>query len=77
LRLARQALFLGQLTATESGKLTDRLVRFLVLKVVFFGAVVTARAPDLTMWLSWCDWLTFCLSRGGLELPGHVGLCST
>jgi hypothetical protein len=47
--------FLGQLTMVETAKLTERLARYVMLKLVFIGAVTTPTMAELVMWFTWCD----------------------
>ncbi len=46
--------FLGQLTMVETAKLTERLARYVMLKLVFIGAVTTPTMTELVMWFTWC-----------------------
>lgn len=48
-----QMLFLGQLTMLESAKLTERLAKFIMLKMVFIGAVSAPTRIEIVMWFSW------------------------
>ena len=48
-----QVLFLGQLTMLESAKLTERLAKFIMLKMVFIGAVSAPTRIEIVMWFSW------------------------
>ena len=50
-----QMVFLGQLTMLETAKLTERLARYVMLKLVFIGAVTTPTMAELVMWFTWCD----------------------
>ena len=50
-----QMVFLGQLTMVETAKLTERLARYVMLKLVFIGAVTTPTMAELVMWFTWCD----------------------
>ncbi len=48
-------MFLGRLSVAESAHLTERLVRFVMIKAVFVSAVVGSPEPaELAMWLAWC-----------------------
>ena len=49
-----QLVFLGQLTMVETAKLTERLARYVMLKLVFIGAVTTPTMAELVMWFTWC-----------------------
>ena len=46
--------FLGQLTMLETAKLSERLAKFVMLKVVFLGAVAAPSRAEMVMWFSWC-----------------------
>lgn len=46
--------FLGQLTMIESAKLTERLAKFIMLKMVFIGAISAPTRIEMVMWFSWC-----------------------
>ena len=48
-----QMLFLGQLTMLESAKLTERLTKFVMLKMVFLGAVTGSSRVEIVMWFTW------------------------
>ena len=48
-----QVLFLGQLTMIESAKLTERLAKFIMLKMVFLGAISAPTRVQMVMWFSW------------------------
>lgn len=49
-----QAMFLGPLTAIEAAKLSERMLKFLMLKLVFIAAVTGPGLPETVMWVSWC-----------------------
>lgn len=55
-----QMVFLGQLTMVETAKLTERLARYVMLKLVFIGAVTTPTMAELVMWFTWCDACACC-----------------
>lgn len=46
-------MFLGRLSTRESTLLTERLVKYIVFKVVFIGAVLTPDVHEVTLWLAW------------------------
>jgi hypothetical protein len=48
-----QALFLGKLTPRETSRLTERLVKFLIFKVVFCGALIIPDIYEIVLWLTW------------------------
>lgn len=48
-----QALFLGPLSAVEARKLSERMLKFLMLKLVFIAAVSGPGMPDIALWVSW------------------------
>jgi hypothetical protein len=49
-----QELFLGQLSIGETANVTERLLRWLMIKAVFVSAVVGSPEPaDLAIWLAW------------------------
>ncbi|KAG2485748.1 hypothetical protein HYH03_015557 [Edaphochlamys debaryana] len=51
--LVTAAVFLGPLSALESQRLTHRLVKYAVFKLVFVGSVITPDARDVAVWLAW------------------------
>jgi hypothetical protein len=52
--LATARVFLGELSPRESARMTERLVKYAVFKVVFVGsAVATPRVLGLGAWLAW------------------------
>ncbi|KAG1676963.1 hypothetical protein FOA52_014839 [Chlamydomonas sp. UWO 241] len=51
--LATIVLFLGQLTPRETSRLTERLVKFLIFKVVFCGALIIPDIYEIVLWLGW------------------------
>lgn len=65
--MVTKEMFLGQLTMGETANLTERLVRFVMIKAVFVSAVVGTPEPaDLAMWLAWCSVVAY--------MKGFVGL---
>lgn len=46
--LVTKSVFLGRLTVLEQAKLAERMLKFLLLKVVFLGAVVNPTAQDVS-----------------------------
>ncbi|KAK2078020.1 hypothetical protein QBZ16_003888 [Prototheca wickerhamii] len=64
--LVTKALFLGRLTIIESTKLAERMLKFVMLKVVFLGAVVNPEPHELGTWLLWFAVLAY--------FRGFVGL---
>jgi autocrine motility factor receptor len=48
-----KALFLGPLSAIEAGKLSERMLKFLMLKLVFIAAVSGPGMPDVALWVTW------------------------
>ena len=48
-----QAMFLGPLSAIEAGKLSERMLKFLMLKLVFIAAVSGPDMPEIAVWVSW------------------------
>ena len=46
-------MFLGPLSAIEAGKLSERMLKFLMLKLVFIAAVSGPDMPEIAMWVSW------------------------
>ncbi len=47
-----QALFLGPLSAIEAGKLSERMLKFLMLKLVFIAAVSGPGMPAMSWRIS-------------------------
>jgi hypothetical protein len=45
---------LGPLSAIEAGKLSERMLKFLMLKLVFIAAVSGPGMPDVALWVTWC-----------------------
>jgi autocrine motility factor receptor len=48
-----QALFLGKLNQRELARLWERLLKFVLFKIVFVGAVVSPKVPELMVLISW------------------------
>ena len=48
-----QFIFLGRLTAMEATKLTERLIRYVVFKVIFCGALIMPDIYDIVLWMAW------------------------
>lgn len=48
-----QFIFLGRLTAMEATKLTERLIRYVVFKVIFCGALILPDIYDIVLWMAW------------------------
>ena len=46
-------MFLGPLSAIEAGKLSERMLKFLMLKLVFVAAVCGPEMQDVAIWVSW------------------------
>jgi hypothetical protein len=46
--------FLQSLTAVEAGRLTQRLLKYLLFKVALVGMVVLPSGAQLLHWLPWC-----------------------
>ncbi|KXZ50741.1 hypothetical protein GPECTOR_15g426 [Gonium pectorale] len=51
--LVTTVVFLGQLSAAESQRLSHRLVKYAVFKMVFVGSVITPDPRDVAVWLAW------------------------
>jgi hypothetical protein len=51
--LVTTVVFLGRLSSRESAKLTERLVKYVVFKVLFVGAVVGPDVVELAVWMLW------------------------
>lgn len=51
--LVTTIVFLGRLSSRESAKLTERLIKYVVFKVLFVGAVVGPDVVEVTVWLLW------------------------
>ncbi|KAK9805241.1 hypothetical protein WJX72_008208 [[Myrmecia] bisecta] len=65
--LVTKALFLGSLTVSEASKMTERVLKFVVLKIVFLGAVVVPDKLEVMTWIGWFSVVGF--------LKVFVGLC--
>lgn len=48
-----QAIFLGQLSSREVSRLSERLLKFVVFKVVFCGALIIPDIYEIVLWLTW------------------------
>ena len=48
-----QAMFLGRLNPSETGRLSERLIKFVVFKVVFCGALIIPDVYEIVLWLAW------------------------
>ena len=48
-----QVVFLGSLNDREAALLSERLVKYVVFKIVFVGAVLTPDVHEVTVWLAW------------------------
>jgi hypothetical protein len=48
-----QRLFLGTLSSREVSRLTERLVKYVVFKAVFIGAVMVPTLFEVSLWLCW------------------------
>lgn len=65
--IVTKELFLGQLSIGETANVTERLLRWLMIKAVFVSAVVGSPEPaDLAIWLAWCSVVAY--------MKGFVGL---
>lgn len=53
LLLLVQSVFLESLTPLEAGRLTQRLLKYLLFKVVLVGMVVLPSEVQLLHWLPW------------------------
>lgn len=51
--LVTKVVFLGRLTVIETQRLNERLMMFVLLKVVFFGAVVNPTYKEVGTWATW------------------------
>uniref|UniRef100_A0A7R9W0Y7 RING-type domain-containing protein n=1 Tax=Chlamydomonas euryale TaxID=1486919 RepID=A0A7R9W0Y7_9CHLO len=52
-------LFLGQLTPRESSRLTERLVKFIIFKVIFCSALIVPDIYEIALWLAWFAMIGF------------------
>ena len=48
-----QEMFLGRLSMIEAGKLSERVLKFVMLKLVFMAAVSGPELPEIVMWVTW------------------------
>lgn len=48
-----QRAFLGALSPREASRLTERLVKYVVFKAVFVGAVLVPSLFEVSLWLGW------------------------
>lgn len=51
--LGPQKLFLTRLSPRETSRLAERLIKFILFKVVFCGAVILPDLYEIMLWLSW------------------------
>lgn len=70
-------IFLGQLNVIETAKLIDRMLRFLLLKVVFLGAVVNPEPADVAGYLLWACFTAFQKAFVGLAKDRGEALLSS
>ena len=75
--LITKTLFLGQLTVIETAKLADRMLRFILLKVVFLGAVVSPHPADVAAYLLWAFTTGFMKAFVGLARDRGDALLSS
>uniref|UniRef100_A0A1D1ZX75 RING-type domain-containing protein n=1 Tax=Auxenochlorella protothecoides TaxID=3075 RepID=A0A1D1ZX75_AUXPR len=75
--LVTKALFLGQLTILETTKLAERMLKFVMLKVVFLGAVVDPEPHELGTWLLWFSVMAFFRAFVGLARDRCEALLSS
>ncbi|GLC44603.1 hypothetical protein PLESTM_001620300 [Pleodorina starrii] len=83
-------LFLGRLSATESQRLSHRLAKYTVFKMVFLGSVITPDPRNIAVWVAWFavvgylrvflgaakDRLESLLSSPGAQVGRHArGVC--
>jgi autocrine motility factor receptor len=61
-----QTIFFGRLTHMESRKLTERVINYVVFKVVFVGAVVEHELVEIFLWSVWFAALGFLKLFAGL-----------
>ncbi len=54
--LPMQMVFLDRLSARETTRLTERIIKYIVFKLIFVSAVVTPDLTEVTLWLAW--WVT-------------------
>ncbi|EFJ45639.1 hypothetical protein VOLCADRAFT_94007 [Volvox carteri f. nagariensis] len=84
------ALFLGRLSATEFQRLSHRLIKYAVFKMVFLGSIISPDPRDFAVWLAWFavvgylrvflgaakDRLESLMSSPGAQLGRHArGVC--
>ena len=50
---APQAVFLGRLSPREASRLTERLLKYVIFKVVFCGALIIPDIYEIVMWRAW------------------------
>lgn len=50
-------LLLGPLSATEAGRMAERLLKLFMVNVVSLGALVTPNTSQLIAWTFWCDYV--------------------
>lgn len=75
--LLTKTVFLGQLTVIETAKLADRMLRFILLKVVFLGAVVSPHPADVAAYLLWAFTTGFMKAFVGLARDRGDALLSS
>ncbi|KAG2425435.1 hypothetical protein HXX76_013646 [Chlamydomonas incerta] len=59
------SVFLGRLTAAESARLSHRLLRVAVFKMVFLGHVLRGDPRDVALWLAWFAVVAYLRAFGG------------
>jgi hypothetical protein len=70
-------IFLGQLSVIETAQLADRMLRFMLLKVVFLGAVVNPEPAALAGYLLWACFTAFQKAFVGLAKDRGEALLSS
>lgn len=70
-------IFLGQLSVIETSQLIDRMLRFMLLKVVFLGAVVSPEPADVVGYLLWASFTAFQKAFVGLAKDRGEALLSS
>jgi hypothetical protein len=46
-------MFLGGLSTREATRLTERLIKYVIFKVVFCGALIAPDIYEIILWMSW------------------------
>ncbi|GAX79862.1 hypothetical protein CEUSTIGMA_g7302.t1 [Chlamydomonas eustigma] len=59
LALTTIAMFLGGLSTREATRLTERLIKYVIFKVVFCGALIAPDVYDIVLWMSWFAMIGF------------------